>query len=107
VTAPPDAVRVAWRAERRRAARDHHPDVGGDTQEYLRVITAIDARYGVCVDPGGAPRHTRARTTTRVGRLTATRRAAHRWVHRTRRLTRTLQTRIPRSMPGARRYTAL
>ena len=88
MTAPLDAVRVAWRADRRRAARDHHPDVGGDTQEYLRLIAAIDARYGLCVDPGGTPRPTRARPTTRVGRLTATRRAAHRWVHRTRRLTR-------------------
>jgi hypothetical protein len=88
VTAPPDAVRVAWRAERRRAARDHHPDVGGDPQEYLRVITAIDARYGLCVDPGGAQRPTRARTTTRASRLAATRRAARRWVHRTARLTR-------------------
>ncbi|MGV8965765.1 MAG: hypothetical protein ACOH2F_05755 [Cellulomonas sp.] len=101
-------VLVAWRAERRRAARNHHPDVGGDTQEYLRVIAAIDSRYGLCVDPGGGtPTPARVITTTPVGRLITTRRAFRRGVRCTRRLIRTIQTRLPRSIPGARRYTSL
>lgn len=109
MTAQPDlGVQVAWRAERRRAARRHHPDVGGDAQEYLRVIAATDARYGLCVDPGGRPSGpTQARTTTRADLLTTPRRTVRRWARRTRRLTRTLPTRLPRSIPGARRYTTL
>jgi len=109
MAAQPEAgVRVAWRADRRRAARIHHPDVGGDAQEYLRVIAAIDAQYGLCADPGGdPPGPTTARTTTRSGRSSTTRRTVRRWVRRTRRLTRTLQTWLPRSIPGARRYTEL
>ncbi|MGV8973462.1 MAG: hypothetical protein ACOH10_14155 [Rhodoglobus sp.] len=112
MTARPDlGVQVAWRTERRRAARIHHPDVGGDTEDYLRAIAAIaaiDARYGLCVDPGGRPPGpTHARTTSRTDLTTTIRRTVRRWVRRSRRLTRTLPTRLPRSMPGARRYTTL
>ena len=109
MTAQPDlSVQVAWRAERRRAARSHHPDLGGDAQEYLRVIAAIDAKYGLCVDPGGSsPGPTHARTTTRADLVTTIRRTVRRWARRARRLTRTLPTGLPRSIPGARRYTTL
>lgn len=109
MSAPPDlGVQVAWRAERRRAARAHHPDLGGDAQEYLRVIAAIDARYGLCVDPGGRPPGAaHAHTTTGTDPVTTIRRALRRWARRTRRLTRTLPTRLPRTFPGARRYTTL
>lgn len=109
MSAQPDlGVQVAWRTERRQAARRHHPDLGGDAQEYLRVIASIDERYGLCVDPGGSstdPRH--AGTTTGVDPLTTVRRALRRWVRRSRRLTRTVPTKLPRSIPGARRYTTL
>jgi len=40
-----------WRAERAKAARRHHPDLGGDLQEYLRVTGEIDRRLGHRTDP--------------------------------------------------------
>ena len=89
-------VQVAWRTERRHAARSHHPDLGGDAQEYLRVIASIDATYGLCVDPGGPPP-----VPTQADLGQAPRAAAHWWARR--RLPRTALTRLPRLIPGVRR----
>jgi len=87
----------AWRAERRAAARRHHPDLGGDTQEYLSVMAEIDRRHGA-----GAVRLLVAddHRSRAVRRLRATARRA-------RAASRTARTRLPRWAPGARRYTQI
>lgn len=36
-----------WSRARARAAREHHPDRGGDVQAYLSALSAVDARFGV------------------------------------------------------------
>jgi len=101
------ADRAAWRAERRQAARRHHPDVGGNLQEYLRVTADIDARYGL------DPKATTYRPASGAGGLTFVRndrrsRARRRLaasVRRRRALSKALRSRLPRWVPGARRYT--
>jgi len=103
------ADRAAWRAERRRAARRHHPDVGGDLREYLRVTADIDARYGL--DPkaatyGSAP-ETRGRTSARNDRRSRARRRLAASVGRTRIVSNAIRSRLPRWVPGARRYTRI
>ena len=100
---------TAWRSERRAAARLHHPDVGGDTQEYLRVIAAIDTQYGLGAAASEASPLARAagRAPLRTGRLTRARRRAGRAFRRARQLTQKIRARLPRRVPGARRYTQL
>ena len=98
-----------WRAERASAARQHHPDVGGDLQEYLRVTSEIDRRHGhgtnpaahgPASDPGG---HTsvrnswRSRARRRLGALARRRRV----------LSKATRSALPRWAPGARRYTRI
>ncbi|GGC52429.1 hypothetical protein IEU95_10635 [Hoyosella rhizosphaerae] len=34
-----------YKAARRAAAREHHPDVGGDPETYIRVLAEIDRLY--------------------------------------------------------------
>lgn len=36
-----------WRRARVRAARQHHPDVGGDVDAYLQALRAVDVQFGV------------------------------------------------------------
>ena len=101
------ADRAAWRAERRQAARRHHPDVGGDLREYLRVTADIDARYGL--DPkaatyGSAP-GPRGRTSACNDSRARRRFAAS--VRRTRTVSKAIRSRLPRWVPGARRYTRI
>ncbi len=36
-----------WRRARARAARRHHPDMGGDVETYLDALLAVDAQFGV------------------------------------------------------------
>jgi len=103
------ADRAAWRAERRQAARRHHPDVGGDLREYLRVTADIDARYGL--DPKaavyGSEPGTRARTSVRDNGRSRARRRLAASVRRTRSLSKAIRSRLPRWVPGARRYTRI
>lgn len=49
---PPSADDAAWRAARRRAARAHHPDRGGDAQAYLAALAEVDERFGRGTAPG-------------------------------------------------------
>jgi len=98
-----------WRAERAMAARRHHPDVGGDLQEYLQVTSEIDRRHGyptnpatqgLTASPGGSTSvrsDLRSRARRRVGALARRRRA----------LSRTTRSALPRWAPGARRYTQI
>lgn len=36
-----------WSRARARAARQHHPDLGGDVDTYLDALRGIDAKFGV------------------------------------------------------------
>lgn len=92
-----------WRRERRRAARAHHPDVGGDLDEYLRVVGEIDARLG----PAGRPTAAAGVTTTVSGRRVSVRRRLRTVRRRTRGLSREVRSRLPRGVPGARRWSEL
>lgn len=92
-----------WRRERRRAARTHHPDVGGDLDQYLRVVSEIDARLG----PSDRPPARAGATTTVSGRRTAMRRRLRTATREAHRLSRRVRSRLPRGVPGARRWTEL
>jgi len=92
-----------WRRERRRAARTHHPDVGGDLDQYLRVVSEIDARLG----PSNRPPARADATTTVSGRRTAMRRRLRTATREAHRLSRRVRSRLPRGVPGARRWTEL
>lgn len=82
-------------AERRALLRRHHPDLGGDPGEFVRLLAALDR----APSPGtGAP----GPTTVSVGRPL---RAA--WRRRTRLLARRVSTGLPRRLPGTRRYGQL
>ncbi|GAB4064117.1 hypothetical protein GCM10028777_09390 [Angustibacter speluncae] len=66
-------ARRRWNAERRAAARRHHPDRGGSTEALLEAYAQVDARFGLA-PPG------RGGTGTRVEVLAPPwwRRLAHR-----------------------------
>lgn len=36
-----------WSGARARAARQHHPDMGGDVDAYLNALSVVDAQFGV------------------------------------------------------------
>lgn len=80
-----------WRAARRAVARRLHPDVGGDPAAYLAAMAAVDRRFGPDVTTG--------RTRSTASRLLNPRRI--------RRTVRQLRTKLPRRVPGARRYADL
>lgn len=74
------------RARRRELARRHHPDAGGDPDTFIEVMRVLDRRL---TSPDGRPRGG-----ARTGRAARRRRQAlRRW-----------RTRLPRRLPGARRY---
>lgn len=98
MAAPTDPQRRAqWEAERRRVARRHHPDLGGDTASYLAALAEVDRRFGA-MDPG-VELHTDLWTRVRRD-LTRRRRG-------TRARVRKLRQRLPRGVPGSRRYFEL
>lgn len=81
-----------WRAARRAVARQLHPDLGGDLEVYLAAMTVVDRRFGV------GPTPTDSVTSARSRRLSA---------RRIRQTVRQLRTKLPRRLPGARRYARL
>lgn len=105
--APLDAAsRAAWRVDRRHAARHHHPDVGGDLQEYLRVTAEIDRTYGygpklATYRLGSA---TSGSASVRKDRRSRARRSLKAWRRKARAVSRNMRSRLPRWAPGARRY---
>lgn len=103
------AGRAAWRAERRAAARRHHPDVGGDVQDYLRVTADIDLRYalGAAAARYGSAPNTEARTFVRNDRRSRALRRFRTLARGRRALSKTIRSRLPRWAPGARRYTQI
>jgi hypothetical protein len=87
-----------YAARRRALIRRHHPDVGGDADVLAAELEALDREFAerrAVVPPrvvGTAP--IRVRPTGRVRRMS---RSAGRAVTR-------LRARLPRSVPGSRRY---
>ena len=97
VTSADDA---AWRAARRRVARELHPDLGGDADAYLAALAEVDAAHGRRADgsPAAPP----------VTVLVSRRRKALRVVLRgARDASRVVRRRLPPGTPGARRYSDL
>ena len=96
-TDPADDARA--RSARRRAARAHHPDLGGDVDAFIAAMAATGPGSHPPYDGADQPRVEVVRTTR--GRLALV-------VHRHRRLVVTqLRGRLPRSFPGSRRFGRL
>ena len=98
---PSDPVaHAAWRGARREVAREHHPDVGGDPATYVRLMGEVDARFGRG-QPTGLLLADSGLRSVRARRLL--RRAGR----RAKRGARGLRGRLPRQLPGSRRYLDL
>lgn len=105
-------------AERRALLRRHHPDLGGDPEEFVRVMAAINA-LGVTPAPDVAPstaataadstagRPGPGTTTTSSPSREGTTTLTPNWRRRGRRALRQLRATLPRRVPGARRYGQL
>lgn len=98
-----------WRAERVRAARRLHPDVGGDLQEYLQVTSEIDRRHGHPANPlpPGQIADLGGSTSLRNNWQSRARRRLRVLARRRRALSRTTRSALPKWAPGARRYTQI
>jgi hypothetical protein len=81
--------RPAYRAELRAVARRLHPDLGGDVHAYLAAVAEVDRAHQDTGTVGGRRRPT--------------------WLlrRRLRRAVRAARSRLPRRLPGARRYARL
>ncbi|MCX6468924.1 MAG: hypothetical protein NTW76_06375 [Corynebacteriales bacterium] len=96
-----------YAARRRAVIRQYHPDVGGDPQALHRELARLDREFGrtTGVDPGTS------RTTGAAPRASASPRPRVRPTSRIRRLRRStvrtidaVRAKLPRSVPGAKRY---
>lgn len=107
ITGPADPVsRAEWARLRRRAAAEHHPDRGGDTEAYLSAIAAIDRAFGIADASAGMPGRPSPSSSEVVVRRTW-RGSRMRVARRGRRLVRTLRKRLPRASRGAAHTTEL
>jgi hypothetical protein len=98
-TGPADPwQRDQWRRARRQVARSYHPDRGGESGEYLTRVAQIDRSFGVGVQAGHP---------VPAGRLAIARRLARTGIRRSRKGVRAFRARLPRRVPGARRYIDL
>ncbi|CAN5816777.1 hypothetical protein BH20ACT6_BH20ACT6_19030 [soil metagenome] len=88
-----------WAASRRRVARMHHPDLGGDADEFIRSLAQVDAQFGRAGTGGGSRLRTRPPS--------ALKRARYRLRRRRRAGVRRLRSALPRGFPGARRSIEL
>lgn len=52
--AAPSRSLAAWRSARRAAARQHHPDVGGDPGALDAALAEVDRRFGRVPGPAEA-----------------------------------------------------
>ena len=97
---------AARRSLRRATARQLHPDLGGDPDDFDRAMRALEAAGP---PPPAGPRHRRsaggsATNPVATIRTTPRSRAVRRITASGRQLVHTIRTRIPRSLPGSRRY---
>lgn len=95
---------AAWRSERRRVAKALHPDVGGDPQTYLRTMREVDRRHGISTSQASDPAAARPRQRSLAHRLG---RARHTAARRSKRAVQNVRARLPRKVPGSRRYIDL
>lgn len=95
-------ARAEWARQRRRAAAEHHPDRGGDTDDYLAALAAVDRAFGVH-DRSAAEREPSSRSATQVHVMRTWRGSRMRLARRTRRAVGIVRHRLPRTFPGARR----
>lgn len=117
MTTPPSPDRPdpdQLRSLRRAAALRHHPDRGGDPEVFARLMAELDPRRPGAAGPAGPGRAEAGRadrTSVRPPPVTVVETA---WARTTRPLRRRGRTvlalvrqRLPRSVPGARRYGRL
>ncbi|MBO1768336.1 hypothetical protein [Allobranchiibius sp. GilTou38] len=96
-----DADRTPDHAAARRAvARRLHPDLGGDSQEYVAAMAELDHRLGVTAAAPHAAGQGPVPDIVRHGRLSSVR-------GNTRRAARTMRRILPSGWPGSRRYGRL
>ncbi|MDR6174907.1 hypothetical protein QE364_000975 [Nocardioides zeae] len=117
MTMPPSPDRPdpdQLRALRRAAALRHHPDRGGDPEVFARVMAQLDPRLPRAAGPDGTGRGEAGRadrTSVRPPPVTVVRTGWARSAGPLRRRGRTVlavvRQRLPRSVPGARRYGRL
>lgn len=96
-----------YAAAQRSVARRLHPDLGGDPQEYLAAMAALDRAYAQSV--GTDREHSGAAEGRASGLVHVVHRARVRSLlrTRTRRALRTVKSVLPRSVGGAHRYGRL
>lgn len=117
VTSPPSPDRPdpdPLRSLRRAAALRHHPDRGGDPEVFARVMAELDPRRPGAAEPDGPGRAEAGRADRASVRPPAVTVVPSTWARTTgplRRRGRTVialvRQRLPRSVPGARRYGRL
>lgn len=96
-------ARAEWARQRRRAAAEHHPDRGGDTDAYLAALAAVDRAFGVHDGPGADGQPSSPGFETQVQVTRTWRGSRMRLTRRTRRAVGIVRHRLPRTFPGARR----
>lgn len=98
-TGPEDPEALGrWRRARRRAALENHPDRGGRPQALAHALDEVDRAFGV--GQCGARTKRSGTTSTLISALKNRRRRARLLARRTR-------TRLPRWVPGSRRFIDL
>lgn len=104
--------RQEWRREQRRIARALHPDLGtrsgADPDEFVQQMRELNLRFGIGPgrDAGGAARPATGGSPTVVVRATAAG-TIRRGLRVSRHVVRAVRARLPRALPGARRYIDL
>lgn len=106
MSGPPSdsASHAAWRSERRRVVKALHPDVGGDPETYLQTMREVDQRHGIAPSQATDPPAARPRRSSIAHRLGRARHTARR---RSKRAVQNVRARLPRGVPGSRRYIDL
>ncbi len=96
------SARAEWALRRRRAAMAHHPDRGGQSEKYLAALAAVDRAFGLLE---GRDTSAGAAVVVQTGWRPTARRVLRRGRRKTVRGWRAAQHRMPRWVPGARRFT--
>lgn len=95
------------RAEIRAVARRLHPDLGGDPEAYLAALAELEERHAARTPAGSSATTSAGRKTCDVPADHPRGRARTGVRLRARRLVRRARGRLPRRIPGARRYARI